>query len=433
METLSTHTRRATAMSDGDETDDEAPAEALATRLDAAAEALDAAETEADLDEVAATLDALREAFESTDLPEPADDDDEDPAATVEERLDGLETDLESARGPYAADVAESVAGTAETVASTRWTEAGTEAVLAAAAGFAGAASEATGGGVAVEGTDAEAAAAALETAADAIEAAGLDPDDDAATIADLVAAADELADAVEAAEEWTDLEKHRRLEAEGFYDVLGHYKDFPPEWAALKEHERRGNVEMVLLALETLDSEFMERHCLEAITRMNDPGAFEPMHARASKRDKPGVRALGKMAATDAVETLIEYVDADSDPQLQKVTFRALGEIGDARATEPLAQKLAMDDDEVRPHAARALGLLGDARAVEPLVDTLATDEADTVRAAAAWALRQIGTERALEAAAGAVDDDAYLVSFEAERAAEALGVDAADPAPPA
>jgi hypothetical protein len=432
MERLWTRTRTASIMSDGDETDDGTSVEALATRLDAAAEALDAAETEADLDGVAATLDALREAFESTDLPEPTDDE-TDPSATIEKRLDGLETDLESARGPYAEDVAESVAGAADTIRSTRWTGDGTETVLTAAAGFAGAASEATGTDVAVEGADADAAAAALETAAEAVANAGLDPDDDAATIADLAAAADDLTDAVEAAEGWTDLEKRRRLEAEEFYDVLGHYKDFPPEWAALKEHERRGNVEQVLLALETLDSEFMERHCLEALTRMNDENAFEAMHARASKRDEPGVRALGKMAATDAVETLTEYVDADSDPQLQKVTFRALGEIGDPRATEPLAGKLLTDDDEVRSHAARALGLLGDTRAVEPLADALATDDVGTVRAAAAWALRQIGTEHALEVAAGAVDDDSPLVSFEAERAAEALGVDATDPAPPA
>jgi HEAT repeat protein len=120
----------------------------------------------------------------------------------------------------------------------------------------------------------------------------------------------------------------------------------------------------------------------------------------------------------------LLEYVDTDSDPGLQKVTFRALGEIGSEEATQALANKLEMDNDTVRPYAARALGLVGDTRAVAPLTDTLADDESDTVRAAAAWALRQIGTEDALEAAAEYADDRSYLVAHEAERAAEDLGL---------
>ena len=45
--------------------------------------------------------------------------------------------------------------------------------------------------------------------------------------------------------------------------------------------------------------------------------------------------------------------------------------------------------------------------------------------RAAAAWALRQIGTERALAAAADYADDRAYLVQHEASQAADALSVE--------
>ena len=50
------------------------------------------------------------------------------------------------------------------------------------------------------------------------------------------------------------------------------------------------------------------------------------------------------------------------------------------------------------------------------------------TVRAAAAWALRQIGTEAALEAAAAYTDERSYLVQHEADLAAAALGDDDAD-----
>jgi HEAT repeat protein len=160
----------------------------------------------------------------------------------------------------------------------------------------------------------------------------------------------------------------------------------------------------------------------------MGDPGAFDEMHARAQKRGKPAITALGKMGAgaEDAVETLLDYVDADSDAQLQKVTFKALGEIGSEEATQPLADKLVMENDKVRPYAARALGLIGDTRAVKPLTETLADDDSDNVRAAAAWALRQIGTESALEAAAEYTDDRVFTVQHEAELARETL--DAAD-----
>jgi HEAT repeat protein len=156
----------------------------------------------------------------------------------------------------------------------------------------------------------------------------------------------------------------------------------------------------------------------------MNDEAAFEAMHQRASKRDGPGIKAVGKMGADEAVETLLEYVDADSDPTLQKATFKALGEIGDEQATGPLATKLAAENDRIRPYAARALGLIGDTRAVKPLADILATDENDEVRAAAAWALRQIGTRRALDAAADFADDRSYLVEHEASQAADTLSV---------
>jgi HEAT repeat protein len=188
----------------------------------------------------------------------------------------------------------------------------------------------------------------------------------------------------------------------------------------------------MILLALDTFDSGFMEEHCLEAITRMGHPGAFDEMHARAQKRGKPAITALGKMGADaeEAVETLVEYVDADSDAPLQKVTFKALGEIGSEEATQALADKLVMDNDNVRPYAARALGLIGDTRAVKPLTDTLKDDDSDKVRAAAAWALRQIGTESALEAAAEHTDDSAFTVQHEAELASEALTDDEADAA---
>ncbi|MGM0605352.1 MAG: HEAT repeat domain-containing protein, partial [Halobacteriota archaeon] len=304
---------------------DEITEESLTARLDDAEGALDAAETEADLDEIETDLDGIEADLEEAALPEPDDDEEEPPADALGNRLESLRSDLDAQRGPYADDVVDAIETARSTISDTQWTEAGETDVTTAVTAF----------GEAVENAldvdfDASAGSLAgtddvLVDATESIDAAGLDPDADADTIEALTEAADDLESGLDDAEEWDDLETREQLYAQGYYDVLGHYKDYPPEWSALKEHETRGNVDMVLLALESLQSEFMERHALEALERMGKRAATEDaidtMLQRASKRDKPAIRILGKMQAEEAVETLIEYVDSDSDPALQKVT----------------------------------------------------------------------------------------------------------------
>jgi hypothetical protein len=415
-----------------EEAEDELSAESLDERLADAEARLDAAETEADLDAVAERLDGIAADIEAADLPEPDEDDEDadDPRADLETTLEELRDSLEERRGPYGEDVVAAIDEATSTIEDTRWTDRGDGEVAEAVATFTATVSETLDGDFVPDGDDQAAQLSALDAVAGAVAEADFDADEDAEAIAALLEATDALATGLEEAQEWDDLMVHEQLHAEGFYDCLGHYKDYPPEWSALKEWEKRGNVEMILLALEKLGgSGFMEEHCLEAITRMGHPGAFDEMHGRAQKRNKPAIKALGKMGADAeaAVDTLVEYVDADKDAPLQKVTFKALGEIGSEEATQALADKLVMDNDNVRPYAARALGLIGDTRAVQPLTESLADDDSDTVRAAAAWALRQIGTESALEAAAEYTDDPVFTVQHEADLAAAAL--DAADP----
>jgi len=402
---------------------EEVTPEAVQDRLGSIADALEAAETEAEIDAVEEDLDAVAGAVEGADLPEP--DDGGDPAEELAASIEELRDDIEEARGPYAREVVESIADAAATVRETRWTETGSGEVADAVEAFLSTAGDVVGE-TAAESREPEALATALEEVSTAVEEAGYDPDAHAETIAALVDAASSLEGALDDAEEWDDLQTRDQLRAQGFFDVLGHYKDFPVEWAALKEHEKQGNVDMILLALESLQSDFLEEHCLEALERLGRRAAtdegIETMIGRAERRDRPAIRILGKMAAAEATDVLVEYVDEDSNPQLQKVTFRALGEIGAPEAVEPLVGKLAMDNDNVRPYAARALGLVGDTRAVEPLARTLDEDESDDVRAAAAWALRAIGTEEALAAAAEHTDARSFVVQTEARKAEREL-----------
>ncbi len=451
---------------------DEATEESLNEYLDEIAALLDDAETEADLDDVDALLDDAEAGIAEADLPEPDEDDEDadDPRGDLEARVAELREGVEAARGPYAEDVVDAIEGAEATLEGTEWTAAGRDDAADAVSAFVEAAADAvddevdadaietdpdagdgsddsagdeSGDDAAADASDAPeedetdetsdddrvaALVAALDAVAAGVADAALDPDDDAAAIAALIEATDELEAALDDAEEWDDLETHEQLRAQGYYDVLGHYKDFPVEWAALKEHETRGNVDMILLALDSLTSDFMERHCLEAFERMGKRGkteaSVEELLGRAEKRDQFAIRILGKMAAEEATETLVEYVPEESNPQLQKATFKSLGEIGASEAVQPLADALVDDDTEelVRPHAARALGLIGDARAVDPLADVLAGEGSDDVRAAAGWALRQIGTREALEAVAEHADERSFLVSTEGEKARRAL-----------
>ncbi|WP_435318061.1 HEAT repeat domain-containing protein [Haloarchaeobius sp. TZWSO28] len=388
--------------------------ESLSERLDAIAEDLETAETEADLDDVESDLDAVAADLEDADLPEPEDDDEEDPAAELESRVSDLRDDLEDARGPYAEEVVENIEEAKSTVADTRWTETGEPEVVDAVEAF-----------LATDELDVDATVADVDDAADAlgdaidvVEALALDPDDDAATIEALLEASETLLSGLDEAEEWDDLSVREQLDFHGFYDVLDHRKDYPPEWHAIKVFEREMQAEKILIGLDMFESDFMQEHCMESLERLGPEEAIEPMMNLAQRRDKQAISVLGKIGSEEPVEMLLDYVDADSDPALQKVTFKALGEIGSEEAVQPLANKLAVENEIIRSRAARALGLIGDTRAVEPLADVLEDDEDDTVRASAAWALNQIGTERALDAVAAYGDDRSFLVQDEAEKA---------------
>ncbi|WP_458204960.1 HEAT repeat domain-containing protein [Haladaptatus sp. NG-SE-30] len=392
-------------------------AETIEEQLDEAETDLEAAETEADLDVVEAQLDKIEGLLESADLPEPEDEDEEDPREELETRLSDLRTELEDKRGPYAEDVISDIEDAESTITETRWTDKGSGELVEVVESFAETVQDTLDTDFSVTlSRNSDDLAEVLENSAIAVGDADLDPDEDADTIETLVEATEELKAGIEDAEEWSDLETREQLEAEGFYDVLDHRKDYPPEWHALKVWEKKGRADMILLALDSLQSNFMERHCLEALERMGSEEAVEPMLQRANRRDKDAIRILGKTGSKDAIDALVDYVDAD--PGMAKTVIKALGEIGSDEVTQEIADQLVADDADVRSHAARALGRIGDTRAIDPLSDTLENDDSDSVRASAAWALNQIGTERALDSVRDYADDRAFLVQSEAEKA---------------
>ncbi|UPV99654.1 HEAT repeat domain-containing protein [Halorussus gelatinilyticus] len=400
--------------------------EEIEAELDEAEAELEDAETEADLDVVEAHLDEIEGHVEDADLPEPDDEDEEGPREQFEDRLADLRSDLEEQRGPYAEDVVEDVSAAGTTVEETEWTDDGREELVEVVEAFVADVEEILGVTISAPiSADIEDLARAIEDAAVEIGEAGLDPDEDEATIAELQDAASDLEGGVDAAEEWDDLETREQLQAQGYYEVLDHRKDYPPEWHALKVWEKRGRADMVLLALDSFQSNFMEEHCKDALERMGHPDSLDKMKELAQRRDESAIRTIGKIGDEDGLDAVLDYVD--SDPGLAKPALRAVGEIGSEEATQDVAEQLASDESSIRSQAARALGLIGDTRAIEPLADLLEDDEADEVRASAAWALNQIGTERALDAVRPYADDRAYLVQAEAEKAVESASRPAA------
>ncbi|CAI49705.1 HEAT-PBS family protein [Natronomonas pharaonis DSM 2160] len=412
------------AASDGEDPD--ISIEEFETRLDDIEAALEDASTEDDLDAVEADADDVEADLETVEfpVPEPDDEDEEpdDPKEPLVDRLSDIRDGIEDQRGPYGDDVASDANGAAGQIRSTRWTRDGRPAVKAAVETFLDAAGEQLDTDFEA-GDDIDAFADAVETVAETAADGRLDADDDAETIAALLDAVDDLESDLDDAEEWSDLEVAEQLRREGFYDRLTaeNRRDFPPELNVVRIAEAENDPERILMAFEQLDSDFMQENCIDALSRLGPEAAFEEMNQLAQRREVGAIEVLGKIGDERAVETLSDFVDS-GNPPLQKATIRALGEIGSQEATQPLANALADEEPMVRSMAARGLGLIGDTRAIAPLEDVLGDDdEPPEVRASAAWALVQIGTERALEAAAAYDDDRVYTVQLEAEKAREA------------
>ncbi len=424
-------------MSDGDEepaeTDVDSTVAAFEERLASASTAVEEAATEADLDDVEATLEEIEADLEDAEIPvpEPEDEDEEpeDPKEPLEDELADLQDDVEEKRGPYAMDVIDAIEDVCGTLRDTRWAEEGETELVPGVQDFLDDVADILDASFGEAVPDPEELAVTLESVSESVEAAELDADEDADTIASMLDATDNLGDAVDAATAWTDLEVRERLDREGFYEPIegAKHKDFPPEWSALKAWETRGNVEMVILLLDLMgDTDYITRHCIEALEYMGDEAGVDALANLAKRRNLNAIDAIGKIGAEAGVDAVESHAESGSSVELQARSLTALGAIGDASSTETVANQLTADSDRVRTAAIRALGMIGDTRAIDPLGDVLADEDNDpSLRASAAWALSEIGTEAALETAAEFADDASYLVEQEASKAATALGLD--------
>jgi HEAT repeat protein len=130
--------------------------------------------------------------------------------------------------------------------------------------------------------------------------------------------------------------------------------------------------VETLIMSLQHKNADMRKRAAIE-LGEIGDARAVEPLIAALEDPDAPHshiLRALGKIGDTRAVKPLIAALE---NKYYCTEAAKALGRIGDVQAVEPLIRVLGRGDYVYRAAAAEALGQIGDVRAVEPLKQALA------------------------------------------------------------
>jgi HEAT repeat protein len=115
-------------------------------------------------------------------------------------------------------------------------------------------------------------------------------------------------------------------------------------------------------------------------------------------------IKYIGK----PAIKLLIESLK-DQDVEIRKNAIIYLGEFADIESLEPLSEMLDDDSMDIRNEVIKALKKLGNP-AQKSLIKALA-DKKDNVRQLAAYALKDIGDEEALEAIRQAKADKSWWV----------------------
>jgi HEAT repeat protein len=174
--------------------------------------------------------------------------------------------------------------------------------------------------------------------------------------------------------------------------------------------------VEIGAAAVEPLVAVLPTVAAIEALGRIGDVRAVEPLVALLSKSDRDAGRAaaeaLGKIGDRAAVPSLLLALEGNDD-QMSCAAAEALGKIGDSEAVPGLIARLRWG--AAAAAAVEALGKIGDGRAVEPLIRALEAERGDSehlaVRKAAAEALGRIGDPRAVGPLIATVDRSPYYV----------------------
>lgn len=162
----------------------------------------------------------------------------------------------------------------------------------------------------------------------------------------------------------------------------FSHDRNFNPLSAADRRvlDEINSRIVQRLISLLSDDDDLCRGSAAQALGKIefNDGGRVVESLLSSLQDDDPAVRfysvsALEEKGGIGAVPSLIAVLQEDDDETVRAIAARRLGDIGDKRAIEPLAQALKDSSEDVRLDAAMSLGNLGDVRAANILLDALA------------------------------------------------------------
>jgi len=153
--------------------------------------------------------------------------------------------------------------------------------------------------------------------------------------------------------------------------------------------------IDPLAIAAKDADPE-VSRAAVSLLQKIGGARAADALKAAAAQAPSSAAEAASRVDALDTVEQLIQLLEG-KDWSKARSAVRALHELGDPRAVEPLIRILEKNS-WLAAEAALALGNIGDARAVEPLIPAL-----NNTRFVLPWnaarALGAIGGDRAIEA----------------------------------
>ncbi len=206
----------------------------------------------------------------------------------------------------------------------------------------------------------------------------------------------------------------------EPLIELLQNKKD-SVRWSAARALGEIGSETAVGPLLDKLDDPFVRRSAARALGAIGSELAIEPLikMLRTGERTPGGPKVL-MLGATSIKEELGPMIRLLETEKTRWAAAEALGDIGSERAVMPLIKLLDNDDETIRRAAANALGDIGRVEAVGPLIDLL-EDESEFVRWASVEALGRIGSEHAVEALIKVHEDG--NVSWSAAKALGEIG----------
>jgi HEAT repeat protein len=162
------------------------------------------------------------------------------------------------------------------------------------------------------------------------------------------------------------------------------------------------------------------------ALAHLKASQATSTLHSTAIGTDadpaerEAAIIGLGNLKAAEAVKDLISIaLNTGEQEKTRGAALAALGEIGDPLSVDPIVRLITDDASEVvRFNAAGALGSLGGSEAQTALIRLMRDQrQPDFIRIRVAWALRNIGTDRAIRELFQVAKTDSEFIAMHAVR----------------